>query len=415
VKVAFLVNDLQLSGGVGVVVEHARRLRERHGFETALVLVREEEAPSWRYESLVDVEVLSRDDAAQRSFDVAVATWWETVFSLFDVPAERYAYFVQSLEDRFYKHDEAGRLGAALTLDVPVAFITEATWIADTLAQLRPDAPCHLVRNGIDKDVFRSPDRVEPRTAGPLRILVEGHPAVWFKGVHTAVETTQAMAQPRDVTVVTGFREDLGEVDVDRVLGPVSHREMAALYAQTDVVLKLSSVEGMYGPPLEGFHMGATCVTTPVTGHDMYVEHGWNALLCEWDDVGGTARQLDLLASDRRLLHFLRHNALATARGWPSWDQSAQFMALALERIRREPPPSPTTTAAAMLGDLRGAVEAYNTHLAERAQYARQVARVERVKRLPGLRQARGAWRSERVQRSVGPWLLRTLKRLLSR
>ena len=26
VKVAFLVNDLQLSGGVGVVVQHARRL-----------------------------------------------------------------------------------------------------------------------------------------------------------------------------------------------------------------------------------------------------------------------------------------------------------------------------------------------------------------------------------------------------
>ena len=33
---------------------------------------------------------------------------------------------------------------------------------------------------------------------------------------------------------------------------------MADLYAQTDVVLKLSSVEGMFGPPLEGFHRGAT-------------------------------------------------------------------------------------------------------------------------------------------------------------
>ena len=33
VKVAFLVNDLQLSGGVGVVVEHARQLARHHGFD----------------------------------------------------------------------------------------------------------------------------------------------------------------------------------------------------------------------------------------------------------------------------------------------------------------------------------------------------------------------------------------------
>ena len=53
-KVCFLVNDLQLSGGVGVVVEHARRLAHDHGFDTALVLVREQETPSWRYEALAE-------------------------------------------------------------------------------------------------------------------------------------------------------------------------------------------------------------------------------------------------------------------------------------------------------------------------------------------------------------------------
>ena len=70
----------------------------------------------------------------------------------------------------------------------------------------------------------------------------------------------------------------------------------------------------MYGPPLEGFHMGATCVTTEVTGHEEYVEHGVNALVCDWDDPRGTARQLDLLARDRVLLHRLRLGALDTAR-----------------------------------------------------------------------------------------------------
>ena len=68
--------------------------------------------------------------------------------------------------------------------------------------------------------------------------------------------------------------------------------------------------------------MGATCVTTPVTGFDEYVDHGWNGLVVGWDDPHGTARALDLLARDRALLQRLRDNALATARAWPSWEQS---------------------------------------------------------------------------------------------
>lgn len=415
-KVAFLVNDLQLSGGVGVVVEHARQLARHHGFDSSLVLVRDQEAPSWGYTALPEIHVLTLDQAREQHFDIAVATWWETTFSLFHVPAKRYAYFVQSLEDRFYHREEAGRLGASLTLDLPVAFITEATWIADVLSQLRPDAPLHLVRNGIDKDIFAPVDQVEPHLDGPLRVLIEGHPAVWFKGITESIESVRAMAEPHHLTLVTGFREDLrDDADVDEVLGPLSQREMAEAYRRSHVILKLSRVEGMYGPPLEAFHQGCTTVTTPVTGHDEYVVHNWNGLVTEWDDVAGTARRLDLLARDGTLLHFLRTNALATARAWPSWDQAAQIMAMALHRVAEEEPPPANTSAAAMLADLRAGVETYHGHLAERAEFLRAVQRVDRVKALPGVRQARGAWRSERVQRSVGPWALKTAKRLLKR
>ena len=88
-------------------------------------------------------------------------------------------------------------------------------------------------------------------------------------------------------------------------------------------------------------------MTTEVTGHDEYVEHGVNALVCDWDDLRGTARQLDLLARDRVLLHMLRCDALETARRWPTWEQQGQFMAVALRRIRDEPPPERLRRAAA--------------------------------------------------------------------
>jgi glycosyltransferase involved in cell wall biosynthesis len=410
VKVAFLVNDLQLSGGIGVVVRHARGLAANHGFDVSLVLVRDWDMPHWSgYDDLPHLHVISLEEARDQRFDVAVATWWETTFSLFTVPAKRYAYFVQSLEDRFYEHDQAERIGAGLTLDLPVAFITEARWIQRTLADLRSDAPCHFVRNGMDKDVFASPERIEPNVRGPLRILVEGDPTVWFKGVREAATAAMAVREPRRVTVVTGQGAQLG-VEVDRVIDHVSHREMAGLYADTDVVLKLSRVEGMFGPPLEGFHMGATCVTTEVTGHEEYIEHGRNALVVDWDDQTGTTRQLELLGRDRRLLHELRCNALRTAHGWPAWEQSTQFMALALRRIAVSQEPSAARAAAAMMADLRGGIEQYNVHLQERLEFAREAAKLDKVKALPGVAQANRARQSR-----VGRLGIRIVRRLLGR
>jgi len=379
-RVAFLVNDLQLSGGVGVVVQHARRLSELEDWDVTLVLARPQDDASWHgYEDIADLHVCTREDALAEEFDVAVGTWWETTFTLFELAATRYAYFVQSLEDRFYRTDEAERLGAALTLDLPVAFITEARWIADTIAALRPDATCFLVRNGIDKDVFAPLTRVPVNMSQPLRILIEGSPTAWFKQVHQAVDAASAMRERRHVTVVSGEREALGGVPADEVVGPLSFRELSELYARSDVVLKLSRVEGMFGPPLEGFHRGATCVVTPVTGHEEYVEHGWNGLITDWEDLRGTAQALDMLARDRHLLHFLRANALETARAWPSWVQSSQFMAAALLAILREPPPAAAPAAMRMLADVRSGIELYNAHLRERRLFAHRADRLDRA------------------------------------
>jgi O-antigen biosynthesis protein len=416
VKVAFLVNDLQLSGGIGVVVAHARQLHDRHGFDVTLVLAREQEEPHWAHDALPGLHVATLEHARGTHFDVAVSTWWETAFVLFDLRAERYASFVQSLEDRFYRADEIERLGAQIVLDLPVAFITEARWIRDTLGDLRPDATCHLVRNGIDKATFPSPEAVEPNTSAPLRILVEGYASSWFKGVNTAIAAVRQMREPHVLTVVAPSDAGLDARGADRVLGAIPQRDLAALYGETDVVLKLSQVEGMYGPPLEGFHMGATCVTTEVTGHEEYVEHGYNALICDWDDERGTARQLDLLARNRRLLHALRSNALQTARTWPTWEQSGEFMAGALHAIRGAPPPPPGAGAARLLADVRAGMEAVRMEYQRRDALQRSLQRWESLRRLPGIRQALAVHGSPGVQvvlKALHPITRRVKQRLL--
>src|SRR5262249_61167548 len=119
-------------------------------------------------------------------YDVALATWWETVGPALEVPAERHGYFIQSLEDRFYRPGEPQRVAAALTHDLPLPVITEARWIAETLEALAPERRCLLVRHGIAKDVFISPPLPPIRHEGPLRVLIEGS-ASWFNGVPEAL------------------------------------------------------------------------------------------------------------------------------------------------------------------------------------------------------------------------------------
>jgi hypothetical protein len=175
------------------------------------------------------------------------------------------------------------------------------------------------------------------------------------------------------------------------------------------VVLKMSSVEGMFGPPLEGFHRGATCVVTPVTGHDEYVVHGWNGLVTEWDDSRGTARALDLLAADRRLLHFLRTNAVETARAWPSWNQSALFMAAALHRIRKLPPAQ--ASGRRLAADIRAAMDVNTKLMVQRNAMSAELEPLWKLQANPLFRRLR-KFRHTRAGRML-TWPARRLGRLV--
>ncbi len=331
---------------------------------------------------------MTLNDALEEKFDIAISTWWETAYSLFLLRAKRYASFVQSLEDRFYEpHESIERLSARLTLDLPVAFITEASWIAETLGELRADASVHLVRNGIDKQVFAPVETIEPNIDEPLRVLIEGSPESWFKGLRPAIRAADKMKEPKRLTIVCPTFEGLEPEYASRAIGPVSQTELAAIYSDTDVLVKLSRVEGMYGPPLEGFHRGATCVTTEVTGHDEYIEHGVNALICDWDDERGTAAQLDLLARDRELLARLRRGALATAREWPNWEESSSNFAAALNAIAAEPAPDRLDYLPGMLLRLRIGLEKERGSRGYYRQLAADAGRWRRINSLPGLSQ----------------------------
>lgn len=337
-RIAFLLSALGRSGGVNAVLQHARWLTEGFDCDVTIFVHADrlplDDAGAGQFSR---VRLLHEVPPDEPEFDIAIATYWETAFWIHEIPARRYAHFVQSLEDRFAPPRTGMRLQARTSQGLPLKLFTEAEWISEALLAVRDHENVPVVRNGIDKEVF-SPIDAKPAHDGPLRILIEGHPDVWFKSVPEAQRVVAAMKQPREVLYVVPNPDEFApRLAEGRAEGPLSTTELAERYTWADVVLKLSRVEGMFGPPLEGFHRGATCVVWPVTGHDEYIEHGRNGIVTDWDDTRGTARWLDILAERRDLLAGLQAAAIETARKWPSWRDQAPAMHELLTRIVEEP------------------------------------------------------------------------------
>lgn len=338
-RICFLLAGLSRSGGVNAVVQHGEFLQRDFGYEVTLVLL-DDAMPADDYGLSEQFEIVLLRDLPRdgEPFDIALATYWETAYWIAEIPARRYAQFVQSLEDRFFPARTPARTSARISLGLPLAMVTEADWIADVLGASRPNQTIHLAPNGIDKDVFAPLATLPQPHGGPLRVLVEGHPEVWFKSVPEAKAVLEHMQQPYEALYVVPNPAEFGKsLKVGSAEGPLTGEQLAERYEWADVILKLSRVEGMFGPPLEAFHKGATCVVWPVTGHDQYIEHGVNGIVTDWDDLGGTARWLDLLAANPGRLRELQAAALETAKAWPSWQQAAGPMDQALKAIASEP------------------------------------------------------------------------------
>ena len=182
-KVAFVVNDLQLSGGVGVVVEHARQLVRATASTSTSCSRASSDEPDWGFPGLGDVPVHGMERARGERYDVAVATWWETVGPTLELPT-RTATPTSCSRSRTASTCRTRRSGwpRRSPTTCRCEIITEARWIAETLEALMPERRCLLVRNGIAKDVFAPVDAPPIRGDEPLRILIEGNPGVVVQG-----------------------------------------------------------------------------------------------------------------------------------------------------------------------------------------------------------------------------------------
>jgi O-antigen biosynthesis protein len=349
-SIAFLIGSTDISGGTYVILQHALEAR-RSGADVTIVHIYEHrpEFGAW-HAALTELPLVALEDAADLEFDLVVATMWRTVYELPRLRCAHAVYFVQSIESRFYggRPETWAPPLAALTYTFDLPVITIARWIQAYLA-FEHQRPSFLVHNGIRKDLYTPiGPTAAPESESRLRVLVEGPVDVPMKNVEESIELARSGGAD-EIWLLTS--SEIGEHHgVDRVFSRVPIEQTPAIYRSCSVLLKLSHVEGMYGPPLEMFHCGGTVITYDVTGHDEFVRDGVNGIVVPMYERSGVIEAIRTLRDRPDVLRELRHGALRTARGWPDWDQSSAAFFDTLRLIARQPAPDHTHTMLAIRG-----------------------------------------------------------------
>lgn len=321
-KWAILLYGLDISGGAHVIFEHALYAYKKGVHITFVTLERQQEGVASWHRGTENFEYIILDEAEKEYYDVAIATEWRSSFDIYRINATKYFYFVQSIESRFFA-DKNSFISyiADRSYELNFNYITEATWIQKHLKKYY-NQDCSLVLNGIDKELFCvDGPLIKEKECGKVRFLVEGSINNWLKNVPKTIEICNK-AGVDELWLVT-----CDEVDsypgVDKVFSKIPLNKMPEIYRSCDVLVKLSLVEGMFGPPLEMFHCGGTSVVYNINGADEYIKDEENALVVDSGDEEGVIRQIQRLKEDKDLLGVLKRNAVKTANRWTDWDDSS--------------------------------------------------------------------------------------------
>ena len=343
-KIGFLLCSPEINGGTNVILEHGAGL-QAYDHEVSIITERVVDPKEYAWHPRGDqVEWCTFAEAQEERFGCLIATWWESPYLLHHFDAKQYVYFVQSIESRFFEEDDptnmdlrdhsVGEARCDHSYFFSLPMITEATWIKNYLEENCNQHP-YLVRNGIRKEMYSDTAAIEQRPKKGLRVLVEGPVDVFHKNVPRTIELCRE-AGVAEVWLLTssGVSEFEG---VDRVFSQLPLEQTPPVYRSCHALVKLSSVEGMFGPPLEMFHCGGTAIVYDVTGHDEYIEHEVNGLVVKQDDEAQVIEYLKMLSDNPGYLERLCKLAADTAVQWPDWQQSSQEFEAALQAIMAQP------------------------------------------------------------------------------
>ncbi len=326
--IIYVVNALAISGGMQIVIRHVNELHKR-GYNVIILSFADYDTASWLK---VDAPVFSISNCDPKILDnpeIMIATHWSTAPYVSLSNAKRKIYFVQSDERRFilekkYKENIVNFIEETYKADME--FMTEGIWIQKWLKEeFGKDA--YYVPNGLDRTIFYKTTPIESKGVRP-RVLLEGQINYWLRGMEEAYEVVKDL--DCELWIISSWGKPPQHWKYDRFFEKVPFEEMTKIYSSCDIFLKMSKVEGFFGPPMEAMTCGCAVVVNKVSGYDEYIKHEENALVVESGDVAHARDCVKKLLKDEKLRMKLVKNAMKVADDW-NWEQSIDLLEKAIK------------------------------------------------------------------------------------
>ena len=316
-KIAYLIPGCGISGGIAVICQHVNRLQKR-GYDMLLITEDDNREIPWFPNQNVQIVGLNE---IPNNIDILVATGWSTAHTAQQINVPKKYYFVQSDESRFYPENSREYKKALETYEMDFIFMTEAKWIQRWLKE-KFNKEAHYVPNGLDENIIH---QTQPMIAkgNKVRVLLEGPIDIPFKGMEDAFNAISGL--DCEVWCISSAGRPKPEWKCDRFFEKVPMEQMKYIYSSCDIFLKMSRVEGFFGPPLEMMACGGACVVSKVTGYDEYIQDKENALVVEMGDVQAAHEAVKSLIEDKTLRNKIIENGKITANEW-KWEPTIDIL-----------------------------------------------------------------------------------------
>jgi glycosyltransferase involved in cell wall biosynthesis len=296
-KIAYLLEDTDLAGGIRVCVAHGDVLTDR-GHDVTLIT---KGAPlTWRRSRAKWQHVENWQKVNAGAYDFIVGTFWRTIPHACALAPNRAIHFCQGYEGSFTAYQQfKSEIDAVYRLPIPK--ITVSTHLVPICQEFFDDATC--IGQIVDDDYF------QPHTdsAVPRRVLLVGPMQADFKGVdvgYEAVRRARARGASFDLIRVSQWAPADGEpADLASEFHvALSTADMVRLMASCDVYLAPSRHQEGFGlPAAEAMASGLPGVLSAIPSF-----LSWS----ETHDYGLFAPEADGVAMGDALATLLRDAAL---------------------------------------------------------------------------------------------------------
>lgn len=322
-KICWVVAGLGISGGLAIIIKHANYLLSI-GHDVSLICLSDDCEITWMHNDVPIYNIHAHE--AFNNIDILIATAWNTEPYLNRITSRRKLYFVQSDERRFI--DEAGvkeLISAGYSKNYE--YFTEAFWI-QKMFHSEFKCSAFYVPNGLDQSIFKRVEPLLPK-GNKKRVLIEGPIDIPFKAVEDAYNAVKDI--DCEIWIVSSAGKPKSDWRYDQFFERVPMSMMPSIYSSCDIFIKMSRIEGFFGPPLEAMACGCVPVVGKVTGWDEYIVDGHNALAVDLGDVDGAKQSVNRLIHDDELYTELQVHGAKTATEWP-WAESFRRLDALIER-----------------------------------------------------------------------------------